>query len=569
MGMIDVLWATLHPDTGPRGFWDQGILEELFAGTLARLPAGVGFVHREVSGVEVTAVCAGLGGTGRGAVVVIPGGHNQGREAEFGAALSALDWCLLIVTSDEEDLFDPDGVTSHLVAGRHVLWWQTPPVGRCGEDGWRALPIGFRAGTVGQAAGLRDGWLWHERAIFATFAGQVTHARREQALAALAALPDTVRVRVAPTDRFAAGLGWDDYLTTLGQARWAPCPSGPVCLETFRMWEALEMGAVPIVDLLTPGTQDPAGGHDYWRRVLGKGHPLLLVDEWGAGLDWVGRYDRGFNDRLMAVRTEAWWQEFKRGLARDLCDDLTGLGAPMPEQERVTVLMPTSPIPSHPSTAILDETVASVVERLPGAEIVLMIDGVRREQHETHDADYTAYLERVLDWTRRTPDVTPLLHDRHTHQVGMTRHALGLVRTPNVLFVEHDTPLAGDIPAGQILDVLDNDLADLVRLHHETAIPPEHDYLMDGLDTVGLVPVVWTRQWSQRPHFARTGWYQSRLDESCPAGYVGMIEDRLHGIVQSEDPSRWRLAIYHPEYGSIKRSGHLDGRGDDPKWPES
>ena len=45
----------------------------------------------------------------------------------------------------------------------------------------------------------------------------------------------------------------------------------------------------------------------------------------------------------------------------------------------------------------------------------------------------------------------------------------------------------------------------------------------------------------------------------------GMIEDRMHGVVENDwlqhrDPGRFRLSMYAPE-GDIKRSTHLDGRG--------
>ena len=46
----------------------------------------------------------------------------------------------------------------------------------------------------------------------------------------------------------------------------------------------------------------------------------------------------------------------------------------------ITVVIPTSPIPSHPSTAIIDETIASVRKQLPDSRIIVTADGVRAEQ---------------------------------------------------------------------------------------------------------------------------------------------------------------------------------------------
>ena len=45
-------------------------------------------------------------------------------------------------------------------------------------------------------------------------------------------------------------------------------------------------------------------------------------------------------------------------------------------RDLVTVLIPVSPIPSHPSTEVLDVTIDSIRTRLPDAEIIIMFDGV-------------------------------------------------------------------------------------------------------------------------------------------------------------------------------------------------
>lgn len=564
---IPVLWATLHPETAARGYWDQGILEELFAGRLGRLPGGATFEHWLPTGaVELALTVTTLTYGRQGAVVVVPGRMNAGREDELGEILAGLPWCVLIVTSDEEHLFDPKVVARRLDPDRSAVWWQTPPPSRCGEDWFRILPLGYRAGTPARGREVRPPGRWADRWLGALFAGQVTHARREQAVAALDGKSGAL---VLGTSLFGSGVPHDAYLRLLGSSRWAPCPSGPVCHETFRTWEALEMGAIPLLDGRIPDGE-LADGSTYWRAVLGEeGWAVLgdVVDDWRALVVNSGiLYAVSSDDRWRAAWVDAWWQWRKRALVRDLFDDIGQTRPADALADRVTVLMPTSPIESHPSTLILDQTVASIEERLPGVEIFLLIDGIRAEQ-QNYSQRYLDYVETVLEWCRHRPNITPMLFPRHSHQVEMTRRALAEVRTPTVLFVEHDTPLDGDLPVAQILDSIEGCPIDLVRLHHETEIPSEHDYLMAGhavLDS-GL-PVMTTRQWSQRPHFASTRWYRDRLAESFPSGYVGMIEDRLHGVVQSEPWERWRLGIYHPD-GPIKRSGHLDGRGSDEKWP--
>lgn len=69
------------------------------------------------------------------------------------------------------------------------------------------------------------------------------------------------------------GISRADYLSKLASAKFAPCPAGNVCIETFRPYEALHFGAIPLL----PKTRlaDPYGD------VLGK-HPLPTFYDWGA-----------------------------------------------------------------------------------------------------------------------------------------------------------------------------------------------------------------------------------------------------------------------------------------------
>ena len=55
--------------------------------------------------------------------------------------------------------------------------------------------------------------------------------------------------------------------------------------------------------------------------------------------------------------------------------------------DKISILLPTSPIPHHPSTHILDEVIESIRVHFPDNELFLMIDGVRG-QVEHRRADY-------------------------------------------------------------------------------------------------------------------------------------------------------------------------------------
>ena len=161
----------------------------------------------------------------------------------------------------------------------------------------------------------------------------------------------------------------------------------------------------------------------------------------------------------------------------------------------------------------------------------------------------------------------------------MLKSVLSLVRTPYILYVEHDAPVVPDriIEWDELIKVMDTGLADVVRMHHEEKVLDDHKHLMFGCcpEQIGKVWLHKTMQWSQRPHIARVSFYERVLDQYFNPESRTMIEDVLHGIVQEEcqrhDINGWynfRIWLYSPKTDTlgIKRSYHTDGRGADTKY---
>lgn len=244
----------------------------------------------------------------------------------------------------------------------------------------------------------------------------------------------------------------------------------------------------------------------------------------------------------------------------------------MTNSKDITVLIPTSPIPSHPSTAILDETIANV-RKYTDALIIIMMDGVHSSiAHRTED--YEKYRQAVVVkialgeygncWAKD--------FEHHTHQAEMTRRTLKQVETPLIMFCEHDTSPIGDIPFYDLCYLIrDSVQFNYVRFNIFDRILDEHKPLM--LDENPIVPlpgikVVRTIQYSQRPHIAKTIWYKSILFDYFAEHDKTMIEDVMHSVVISKyeqvGKDTFGLCIYTPD-GSQLRSYHSDGRGDDKK----
>lgn len=94
-------------------------------------------------------------------------------------------------------------------------------------------------------------------------------------------------------------LSAENYHDLLRSAKFAPCPMGNVVLESFRIYEALEAGAIPIVED-RPWLR-------YFERLFGE-HPLPVVYRWkqaGRLMEtWAAR--PSFLDERQAEITEFW-----------------------------------------------------------------------------------------------------------------------------------------------------------------------------------------------------------------------------------------------------------------------
>lgn len=554
MSIVPVVWWDGEPGT----WWDQGLLELALGDRLWHQQDGFEF---QLVSLEVAETIY------RGCVLMVPGRFWAG-DADvriLNAVLDRMRWCLVIVTTDEETLLD----TRHLgIRERHEVWAMTPVPGGAPAD--RFLGEGYASDTR-EALALMAGAA--ERDVDVAFAGQVTHKRRSDAVAAIRAIPDHSH-KVVPTPGFAQGLSRDAYLHLLSRAKVAPAPGGPATPDSFRLYEALEAHCVPIADEFPALKGYPPG---YWDEVL-PGHPFPVIREWKDLQKYV---DAALSDWPHSANVcAAWWMDQKRQLVADLHDTvgrLSGLERPQSGalSDAITVVMPTSPIVSHPDTAIVQQVVDSVRFHLPGAEVIIAADGVRPEQERLRPA-YDEYLRRLL-WLadHQWGNVRVELHEEHQHQANVTRQALESVRTPLILFVEHDTPVWPepiDWPA--LVAAVRSGRANLVRFHHEAHVLEVHQHMMldrEPQDIEGA-PLLRTVQWSQRPHLASTGFYRTLLAAHFPESGRTMIEDRMHGILHNAYRQhgmagweQYRTFMYAPP-GDIKRSGHLDGRDTEPKF---
>lgn len=566
MYSVPVLWVSRHADILSRGYFDEAFLEAVLAGDVWNPPGAFTFEHYVDVG-RPGSIDADAFPNVAGAVVVLPARHHVS-EADvswFLAQLDRLSWSVVILAGDEEWSFPWSRVPR---TPTRRVWVMQPRPEHTGMDG--LLPGGWYPGT---REGIAPHGVMGVRPLDWFFGGQVTHSRRQEAAHVLRRLVPDFPCRLIETAGYLQGVPMPEYMAFLSSAKVVPCPSGPCTVDTARPLEALEAACVPVVDMVTPRGES----YDYWDIVFSEDCPLPRIRDWedfpailrAQLADWPANSNR----------LSAWWQQWKRAITWRLHDDIravsgTRLDAAGPD-DLLTVIVTTSPVPGHPSTGDLETTITAIREQLPHAEIVLAADGVRPEQEEMRWA-YEEYLRRALwlcnfEWR----NVVPFIASEWLGQAELTRQALTLVRTPLILFVEHDRPPLGDIDWPGICQLVQSGQVNALRLHAESEIHPEHMHLMVDANAqqVDGVPYRRTMAWWQHPHVIRTVVLKILLEDYFDPRERTFIEDRLYQAAENDwfdngPPawSRWRLAIYSPA-GDMKRSTHLASRGEEPKWP--
>lgn len=519
---LDIVYLSKKKECAKTGYYDHGFLNQYL------------FPQFECNYHEVETIPSDI----KSAVVVIPARMQADIVEELNEELAKLDWAFVVLTGDEESSF-PWRELNH---PRMLVWVMSPIQGEHDDAGGK-IGSGYREETpkLLSEIGLQD------RILDWFFAGQVTHPLREQCVTQLRNMPNG---KLVETKGFSQGIPYREYLENMARAKFVPCPSGPCTPDTFRLYEALEAGCVPIAD-----------GGSYWQSLFGEEVPFPVVSSWEVLPTLMPQLLKEWPENSNKVF--AWWQLYKRRLADKFDDQLATLSGVRPARaiaSNTTAVLPVAPIPTNPSSEIVDETLASIRERLPDSEVIIMFDACPDSKSEMKE-DYEEFKRRILWHTAHTLGrVIPVVFSRHSHQSLMLKETLKFVRTPLLLWSEQDTPLHGEIPFGALSEVVLAGYANSIRFHHEAAIPADHEYLMldrEPIDILG-VPLIRNRQWSGRPQLVSTKFYQYIADKYLD-DQPRFIEHVLYGIVVHGDYDEFRLHLYAPE-GTLVRSLHLDGR---------
>ncbi len=289
--VVNIIWKSYHePEIIARGYWDNGLLEEVFS-------KGNYEHHTDFEGVE------------GGAVVIINGRTHVEDTDKINSDIQKLTWCLFIITGDEESTFEWRRVKHPSMK----VWVMSPRMNQHDDVSFH-LPNGYRPNTMEilKKAGEQ------ERSIDFFFAGQVTHERRRQCMKAAQSIQGYIG-QLYGTDGFGKGLDYETYLLKMARSKIVLCPSGPETPDSFRLYEALEAGCLPIVDAFSSNHQSPG----YWKYLFGDDIPFPIVSYWDKLPELLPELLKGYPAN--ANRCFAWWQQKKRSLRFKLEDDIKEL----------------------------------------------------------------------------------------------------------------------------------------------------------------------------------------------------------------------------------------------------
>lgn len=291
---INIYWLSYHePDVLARGYWDQGLLEDLFA---------TGNYSHTI----------GIPGTVKGGGIVIINGRTHINDTEkINADIAKLDWVLFIETGDEEASFPWREIKHPLMK----VWIMLPRMNQHDDVSFH-LPNGYRPNTRELLKDIGS----QQRALDFFFAGQVNHDRREQCVEAARGLEDSYIGTIVETDGFGKEvMPYRDYLLTMASAKIVLCPSGIENPDNFRLYEALEAGCIPVVDAFSSKDKHPG----FWRYLFGDDIPFPIIDYWDALPKLLPELLKEYPAN--ANRIFAWWQLKKREIKYRLLDDVTEL----------------------------------------------------------------------------------------------------------------------------------------------------------------------------------------------------------------------------------------------------
>ena len=163
------------------------------------------------------------------------------------------------------------------------------------------LPIGYKSGTLFKKEIVERKYKW-------AFLGTPHKSSRHDLLFQLSDIKPSFSHKTKKFNEQIIDV--NEMSEILTSTQFIPCPNGFVHPETYRLYEALECGCIPIVE----------NAYKYYDRLFSN-NPFIKIDRWVEAKPIIKEWE---DDQIEQKREEcrAWWSQYKNQLQEFLINKI-------------------------------------------------------------------------------------------------------------------------------------------------------------------------------------------------------------------------------------------------------
>jgi hypothetical protein len=272
---------SLNPDASILDQWDSGLILDILK--------DLDFTVEKVSSLPEC----------ERAIVLIPARHHKDLVMRINIELLKIDHLIFICLGDEEADFDIDAINHPDM----TVYIQNPHIGV--HDQYHRIGTGYPTHMRKYIPKELP-----KRTIDLFFSGQITHQRREELYRVMEYMKERMGISMAlkATQGFTQGLSHEDYYQTMLSAKIAPCPSGAVVPDSFRLFEAMECMCLVVADNKTPDGKTM----EYWDWLFREEVPFPKVVDWDRLMPITEELLEDYAHKLH--KQTSWYILYKRNL---------------------------------------------------------------------------------------------------------------------------------------------------------------------------------------------------------------------------------------------------------------
>lgn len=276
--MVQIVWYN-----GQRGSWDHGLLMSIFG------------AHSDVFSQHNTKESPVF----ERAIIIVAGKPEVEPLYKY---LGQFKSGLVILTSEEDSFFDwKAAIPAHL-----EIWTQYYSANKSEIKERVLLGAPNRLAQYNINSHLPKKYLW-------SFVGQVQNPFRQACVDVLKDIPNGF-LHVA--DSFGGienGIEYQEYLDIMCQSVFVICPAGSMCVDSFRLYEAIECGAIPITNARAPRD---AKDFNYFASVYSDCDLLFMNDNCDDLKNILTQLDQGLSSGHKSANK--WYSNYKYSLEKKL-----------------------------------------------------------------------------------------------------------------------------------------------------------------------------------------------------------------------------------------------------------